>query len=188
MRKINDRDIDFVLNAAIIALIIMAVIHAISPIVAPEPDRSKEVQAYMKDVVPLSSEAVDAKLKGKPHMLMIYASWCTYCRGLMPTVVELIQKKELGNIEPVILSLDKDPGKMAAYLVKNNYNGVITPYVVENGVSGGLPAVLGARGSNFTGGIPYIGFFNSDGKLVAETLGMVNKERLLAAVQKAKAQ
>jgi thiol-disulfide isomerase/thioredoxin len=186
-RKINDRDIDFVLNAAIVALIIMAVLHTVAPMLSPQEDRSVEMQAYMQELTPLTPEALETQLHKGPHMLVIYASWCSYCRSLIPTVAELIETKQLGNIKPLFLSLDREQDKMAQYVVKNHYEALITPHIVAEGSAARLPTVLAKAGSSFSGGIPYIGFFDSNGKLVAESLGLVNKERLLMHIQKTNA-
>lgn len=186
----NDRDINFLLNAAILALIIMAVIHAIAPIVAPPPDTSKEVQAYMADITPIRPRDIEKKLHvadGRGSMLVVYATWCSYCRKLLPGAVSLLKDEEMKGVQPLFLALDDDAADVAGYTVNQGYAGMYTPYIIQQGTSNELIGALSVTDSNFKGHIPYVGFFGPDGKLVAETYGMVDKERLRAGLKKLKA-
>ena len=190
MFKIKDRDINFLLNAIILALIFMAVMHAISPLVGPPDTKGPAVAAFTKDLVPVRPADLEKKLhnkEGKPSILMVYASWCSYCRKLLPEMVSLINEKKIDGKQVFFLAVDKEPGDLSNYIVRNDYAGVFTPYITKEGTSHELAGVISMTGGHYNGGIPYLGFFNSDGKLVAESFGMVDKERLLADYQKAKA-
>jgi thiol-disulfide isomerase/thioredoxin len=190
MRKIKNRDVNFLLNAVILTLIIMAVLHTIAPMVSPPDTKGPQVDAFTKELVPVRPMEMEKKLhnaEGKPSMLIVYASWCGYCRKLVPEVVSLIKDKKIDGKQVFLLSVDKEPADLSNYIVRNEYSGVFTPYIIQEGTSHELAGVLSVTGGSYKGGIPYIGFFNSDGKLVAETTGMVDKERLLADYNKAKA-
>lgn len=191
MRKlINDRDINFALNALLLALVIMAVIHAIAPIAFPPPDRSKEVQAYLKEVTPIRPRDLEHMLHtkdGKPSMMVVYATWCSYCRKLLPEAISLLDSKEMQGVQPIFLALDEKPEDVSKYIINHQYEGRYKPYIIKQGTTQELLGVMSVTNSNFAGHIPYVGFFGSDGKLVAETFGMVDKERLAAELLKAKA-
>ena len=118
-------------------------------------------------------------------MLVLYASWCAYCHVLMPTIVTLIQEHQLDNVSPFFISLDTQPRVLSKYLVHRDYNKVFDPYMLDAGVFdadvfGNLANVLASNGSGYQGSIPYIGFFNVDGKMVAEAFGPVGRQQLLA--------
>ncbi len=51
-----------------------------------------------------------------------------------------------------------------------------------------LPEVMSKTGSTFNGAIPYVGFFNSKGKMVAEIFGLVDKQGFLNVAQSVKAE
>ncbi len=186
MRKISNRDINFLLNVVIISLIFMAVLHSIQPLVTPPDQRLPQVGPFTKELLPLSPAEVFTKtqMKDKPSVVMVYASWCGYCRKLLPEMVELMHEKKLDGVNLTILSIDQEPADLSKYLVLNDYKGVFPPYILNGGSSAELRGALSITGSKFVGYIPYIGFFNKDGKLVAETFGMVDKGRLLAEIQK----
>jgi thiol-disulfide isomerase/thioredoxin len=186
MRKISDRDINFLLNAVILALIIMAVLHAVQPIVDPPKNRDVEVQAHMKDLVPIRPMKVGKMLEskdGKPSVVLVYASWCPYCRKLMPELVSLIKEKQFEGAHLYFVSLDHEPEKLSHYLVYNDYMGIFTPYIAEKDTGQEMSGILSLTGSGYKGQMPYVGFFDKDGKMVAETFGMVNKKRLLEGFQ-----
>ena len=187
MRKISDRDVNFLLNAVILALIIMAVLHAVQPIVDPPKNRTAEVQAHLKDLVTIRAMNLEKKLHstdGKPSVVLVYASWCPYCRKLMPEMVSLIKDKTFDNVHLYFVSLDHEPEKLSTYLVHNDYVGLFTPYIAEQGTGQEMSGILSLTGSGYKGQMPYVGFFDKDGKMVAETFGSVNKKRLLESLQK----
>ncbi len=55
------------------------------------------------------------EFKGKPTILVFWASWCPHCRKEMPQLKELYQE-ENGEINIVAVAMDKDINKLKSYL------------------------------------------------------------------------
>jgi thiol-disulfide isomerase/thioredoxin len=178
--------LDFVLNVTIITLIVMAVLHTIQPMITPPDPRMGEVEGYRSELIPLHPADLDKKLQsGKPSIMLVYTSWCGYCRMLIPELMKLNAEKKLDGMQKLFVSLDTDSNELSKYIVLNGYKGSFDPYVVMQGTSSGLVQLSADKGGNFKGQIPYVGVFDKEGKLVAESLGMTNYNRLLDMVNKA---
>lgn len=177
---------DFVLNVTIITLVVMAVLHAIQPIITPPDPRMPEVGSYEKELISIHPADVDHKIqKNGPSIMLVYTSWCGYCRMLVPELVKLINEKKLDGMQKLFISLDKNRSDLSKYLVLNGYKDVFEPYVIMEGTSSGLVQFSAEKGGNYKGQIPYIGVFDKSGKLVAESLGMTNYKQLLDMINKA---
>ena len=180
-------DIKFLINTFSISVIIVAILVAFQPYLENEP-RLEEVKQVERSLVTVKTEDLTRMvLSGgdKPVMFIGYASWCYYCRQVMPVVADMIRNHKLDNVKPVFVSLDEQPRKLSTYLVRNDYNKIFTPYVIDRGFLGGIKATMQSTGSSFTGTIPYIGFFDRDGKIRAESIGIVGERQILTMAEKA---
>jgi thiol-disulfide isomerase/thioredoxin len=150
-----------------------------------ETPQTQEFNKSIEFLTPLQiGEALQAKQK--PTMLVVYASWCGYCKRMLPGVVELIRAGQLDFLAPVFVSLDTDARALSSYLVPRDFHKIMTPYVLKDHDIDGFEAFMKPSGSKFDGGIPYIAFFDPHGKLVEEFAGVVNKGELLNAAIKLK--
>jgi thiol-disulfide isomerase/thioredoxin len=184
--KITDRDLKFFITTIALGLLFIAFLQAFGMYLGkPDPQR-EEITAVWHRITHLPPDKVPALLQhadDKPVMLVIYASWCPYCKELMPEIIELMQHHQMDSVTPLFLSVDERADLLAAYLVHNNYQMFFTPYMAESGLHSGLKGKVG----HFNGHIPYIGFFDRQGQLITEFPGMVDKHTLLNTIDQLKA-
>jgi thiol-disulfide isomerase/thioredoxin len=152
------------------------------------PDRAgryvadSEIEEFAGQIIPLSIRKIEEDIKdtgGKPTLMVMYASWCGYCKFLLPVISSLKKEGKLEGIRLYFISIDKDKRELAAYLLKHDYNKIFTPQILNRTGEQTLTDLLISKGSNFNGPIPYSIIFNGQGKIVAEYLGLVNKRALL---------
>lgn len=179
MRKISEKEWGFLFKATAFILLFGAFMHAIAPLVDPNRDRITEVT---RSIVPVNAKEVAMRLadeKGRPTLLFIYASWCGYCKHVMPEIMGLKKEKKLEKVNTVFLSLDEKRRMLGQYLFTQDYQGLFTPYVLlpQAGVS--LVHALRAREGSFNGAIPYTAVFDAGGALLSEDNGVIDRERLL---------
>jgi thiol-disulfide isomerase/thioredoxin len=178
MNKKYDRDIKFVINTFVCGLLFIALLQAFGPYLGnPDAKRQQviDTQAQIRAVSPADLPKLLARQDKKPVMLVMYASWCPYCRRLMPGLFDMIKAHELDNVVPVFISVDERRDFLAMYIVHAGYMGLYTPYIAPESL---LKPLLQA-GSHYQEHIPYVGFFDGEGKSVAEFNGMVDKGLLL---------
>jgi len=186
MKNNRPDDIRFLINTFSTTLIIVAILVTFQPYMENEP-RLEEVRYVEQHIVTVDPQDLSRMIKsdtGKPVMLVAYASWCYFCRQVMPVVTKMIRNHELDDVTPVFISLDDQPRKLSRYLVHNEYNTLFASYVVGYGLSREISGAMQPSGSSFTGIIPYVGFFDKNGKLRAESTGIVNERQLSVMVQK----
>jgi thiol-disulfide isomerase/thioredoxin len=95
---------------------------------------------------------------GKRRAVVIYASWCPYCKKAMPFLVN-IEKIKRGTILPV--SVDKDPRMLIRFI--NQLRSYPFPVViVDETVSGSLERELGASRRD---GVPYYILLDENNKV-----------------------
>jgi len=70
-----------------------------------------------------------SEFKGKPTILVFWASWCPHCRKEMPQLKELYNQ-EGGDIQIIAVSMDKDLEKLKKYL---EYFGVRSSHLTFPG-------------------------------------------------------
>ncbi len=86
------------------------------------PSAGADVQSYKSLSADQISRVIDS-VKGKRTAIFVYASWCPYCRGVMPKIIDIAEQHE-GQV--LAISLDKDPDTLMRYLQKTH--GVV-PFV-----------------------------------------------------------
>ncbi len=180
------RDWAFMLNAAGLSLMLAALVLTFAPyadISNPNIEEIKAVEQTVQRIIPKNVPYKLVSENGKPVMLVFYASWCSYCAKLMPRILQMMADHELDNVQPLFISMDSQPRVFSKYLVKTKYYKVFEPLMLQEIFYNNLPEVMQSTGSTFNGAIPYVGFFNHDGKMVAEIFGLVDKQDLLKVAQ-----
>ena len=89
----------------------------------------------------------------KVNVIVIYTSWCSSCIKKLPVINKVIADNE--NINPIIISLDKDKTKLRSFLSKQG-NLHFTPYNVPQNYMEKLLSHLTTKGITFNHHIPYI--------------------------------
>lgn len=182
--KISQSDVSYVFMAAVAALVLMALMHIINPIINPrqETAEKKIISEISHSVKPIRASEILQLLRndeGKNTMVIIYASWCGFCRELLPDVIDMVKEDELAHVNLELLSLDTNFGLMGRYLAENDYYQYFTPYVVKQSAINPLNKALFRTGSRYNGAIPYIGVFDDTGRVITEAYGAVGQRRLL---------
>lgn len=149
---------------------------------------SPEGRAVRESIRPINPGDVPALIgshHGKPTMVFIYASWCQYCRKLMPEIKEMLREGEFRSFNLLFLSLDTQYTALVSYLLQSQNQGLYTPYAITRGGSADVVDIIQKQGFNFTGGIPYTAFLDERGKIVAQHSGFVDKPTLIKSARAA---
>ena len=187
--KLLRKDGFFLFNALGISLIITAIILEFAPYMEinnPQIEEIKAVEKTLHKVYPKKVASLLSSGEGKPVMVVFYASWCSYCGRLLPRILSLMADHQLDNVRPIFLSMDSQPRVFSKYLVKTQYYKAFEPLMLQEVFYNNLPEIMASTGSTFNGAIPYVGFFNSKGKMVAEISGLVDKQNFLKVAQSVK--
>lgn len=134
----------------------------------------------------LSWEQLESKINGTPDtptLLVVYTSWCPFCKKLMPVIIDLATThKDTLNI--VSISIDEDPMAIKTYISSLNPMPSFPTYLHSSDNERALvQAFLYKSQLNFTGGIPYMALFHK-GKPVQQFGGFVEKNVLTDALKK----
>lgn len=154
---------------------------------APTRDVSnQEITSFAEhDIIDLPVSKIVAKIEekdGKPTFMVIYSSWCGYCKILMPHIINLKKEGKLENINLIFISIDKDKMKLAEYLLSHDYDKFFTPYIVEKNVPDALENMITSKGHYYDGVVPYTVIFNDEGKIISAIRGRMNKKHFLEKV------
>jgi len=183
--ELTTKDIDFLMRTLVYSLMILALLHAFKPYygdTAAAPT-SKEIAELSRKTTLIAPREVGDHLitSTRPTMLVLYASWCGYCKEVMPHIYELWKEGKINGDQMMVLSLDTQTNLLSDYLLTNNFNSMLgVPLMMKTGTGKTLRAVLRPTGSSHEGGIPYIGFFAPGGKLLQELPGVVQKHEIEA--------
>lgn len=172
----------YVVNAIGLSFMLMAVIATLAPLFQKPPPTRQEIEEVAVKIESITPRAVEPLLRsaeGKPTLLIIYASWCPFCRLAMPGLVDRQRAGEFDSYHVLYLSLDYELMAMAKYLARYGFHNNFTPYLVKRTDDESLIGVLQAAGATYDGKIPYEAVFDRNGKMVAELDGVVDKKRLL---------
>ena len=79
----------------------------------------------------LSGKAVSfSQFKGKPVVIEFWATWCPYCRDVLPGVEKIYKEYAPRGVEVVAISIDTKQGTVAPFLKKNGYT---MPVLMDDG-------------------------------------------------------
>jgi thiol-disulfide isomerase/thioredoxin len=67
-----------------------------------------------------------AALRGKPVLVVFWASWCPYCANHLPHVQKLYEKTRGTDLQIIAVSVDKDAGKAREYMDRKRYGFALT--------------------------------------------------------------
>ena len=136
-------------------------------------------EAIAKELVPAGMNTLQTeelrdiiKTERKPILLLIYASWCPYCKKQMEALRSIHLSNK--NLRIIALSTDREPDDLQRYLQK------IPPLPFEYPLYVGredMRNVIRSYGGNFSGAIPYMGLFKR-GKMVAGISGYTEESEL----------
>ncbi len=134
----------------------------------------------------LSWEQLEHKINGNPDtpaLLVVYTSWCPFCKKLIPVIVDLAASHK-DTLNVVAISIDEDPMAIKTYISSLNPMPSFPTYLHSSDNERSLvQAFLYKNQLNFTGGIPYMALFHK-GKPVQQFGGFVEKNVLTDALKK----
>lgn len=108
----------------------------------------------------------------KPLLLLIYASWCPYCKKQMEALRTLQAKRS--DVDILAISIDEKPQALDQYLASQPPLPFEHPLYVDKK---SIRQLIASYGGTFGGGIPYMGIF-VDGKMEASIGGYTSLEEL----------
>lgn len=108
------------------------------------------------------AEYVD-KTEGQKRILMIYTSWCGYCRQKMPDIMD-IERSKKGSV--IAVSVDDDYNQYARYAKKLSNSPF--PLFLNKGSERGLKKKLSSYGVKAWNSYPTIIFLDENSKAVAQ--------------------
>ncbi len=142
----------------------------------------QETLGFTKQIVVISASQIVKNIEttdNKPTLMVMYASWCGYCRKLLPNIVALKNEGKIDGVNLLLLSVDKDVMKFSTYFLQRNYDKVFTPYVIEAEEERALKNIIIGKGGFYSKSIPYSVIFDSKGNLIEEIHGAISKKILL---------
>lgn len=160
----------------IIATIMLAMWHGMDYFTAPTRKPHVGVMdavASEKGLYPYNDEANAAELDkpAKPTLLFVYASWCGYCMHQHPIVDDFV--KQHGNkVHVVAVSIDDNPDDLNAFLASKPKPLAFKPYIAAGNGMFAMRRMLAAKGGDFSGGIPYLAFFATNGQMTMQMAGL----------------
>ncbi len=181
-------DGEFLMRTLVFSLMVLALLHAFKPYFsdsgATTPSRA-EVEALAGKATLITADDVVARIResDKPTMLVLYASWCPYCRAMMPDIQALWEEKKFDGAHVLMVSVDKSATELAEYLLAHGYSQMVgAPVILKSNRDRLLSDALKPLYATYEGGIPYIGFFAADGSMIDQINGQVPKRDLEAAL------
>jgi thiol-disulfide isomerase/thioredoxin len=182
--KSKPDSVKFIIHAVVWSLLALALLNSFAPVIAPD-EREPEVRAVIKSIIVVPPETLAQRFatSEKPTLLFVYASWCPYCRQVLPYLLHLQDTGALAQVNPLFLSLDGDKRPLAIYIVHAEYAGRYTPYIISQWQGDAVKQSLQQLGSNYRGAIPYIALFDKE-KLIGEISGMPGETQLQNLLQR----
>ena len=162
----------------------------IDMLVPPAPERKvseQEIINFSPQIKDISAQQIADNINsnGKPTLMVLYTSWCGYCKILMPNISTLKKEGKIEGINLLLISVDKERNKASKYKLEHNYDKVFTPYIMASEDEEDLKNIIKNKNGNYTRAIPYALFFDSHGNLLEETIGIINKKMLLSKLENA---
>jgi thiol-disulfide isomerase/thioredoxin len=151
----------------------------------------QEAEMFVEQIIDISSSQIIAATKPadeKPTLIVLYASWCGYCKMLLPNIFNLKNEGKIDDTHIIFLSVDKNKLNLAKYLLAHDYNNIFTPYILKHDEEKKFKTIIANYGGNYSKTIPYSLFFDGKGKLIKEVSGSMNKEQILNHLNEASKQ
>lgn len=148
-----------------------------------------EVHQFAMQIEEITPSKIEEELNksGKPTLMFMYASWCTYCKKLMANITSLKNEGKIDDINFLPISVDRRKTELSRYLLKYNYDKLFTPYIIDDSNERELKRIIINKGGNYTPSIPYSVIFDIKGNVIEEINGVIGKislqEKLNAAKQ-----
>ncbi len=180
------RDIWFVINAFTVGLVVLAVMHSLKPYFEPPDPMKPQIMDYAATLRVMEADAVPALLKsknGKPTFMVLYASWCGYCRAKMPEIISLMREGKLAHVNMLFLSRDKSPMELSTYLVHSGFYTDIDPIIAKSNFLNPLNDALAVLGSEYRGSVPFMELYDAGGKAVRQIPHSSSKNEILEATE-----
>ena len=108
---------------------------------------------FMSSMRVLTFEQMVAQSTQRPSVILVYASWCPSCKGMIAEMNEFA-KNNVGKLRIAILSIDVDPADAEAFLSKQDPI-YVESYAVDNGRKyyADIGDAMRRFGFAFTGGV-----------------------------------
>lgn len=144
----------------------------------------EEIVRFIKEIpeITVSDLAENIHSSDRQTMMVIYTSWCVYCKKLLRNISSLEKENKLEAVNLLILSTDEKKEALAKYILEHDYNKVFVPYILENGKKSELEDFLMSKGSFHSGSIPQTIFFSDRGSLISEARGNMGRKRILESL------
>jgi thiol-disulfide isomerase/thioredoxin len=141
-------------------------------VVAPFPHPASAANVLPNNVITLTPSDLVAKIEtaDKPFALLVFASWCPYCKQQMDKLNALSPEQRATLPEIYAISIDADPEAYSRFLT--THSGLFFATRLYSG-STSLEVLLQNYASVFNGGIPYTAVFNNK-KIIKEFNGLVD--------------
>jgi thiol-disulfide isomerase/thioredoxin len=178
------KDIKFLYWTLVGSLFFMAFLHILNPLIqppAPDMPPQEKIEAVTRQIVTMRASEVAPLLRPqnqKNTFVFVYASWCAYCRQVMPDLVDLSRRGDLSHVNLLFLSIDNRQLKLATYIAQYGYQDSFTPYMVKGSAVNSLENVLSATGATYRGAIPYMAVVSPAGRVLGEEIGLVTSSRI----------
>jgi len=180
-------DIDFLMRTIVYALILVAILHAFKPYLSDSKAglTSENVEELARQTKSMTPEDVASYLQNsqRPTMLVVYASWCGYCKKLMPHIYSLWQDRKINGDQMLVVSRDSSLISLSKYLLTSDMTRMLGNPIVMKAGSTSFGAALHPLGSGYDGGIHYIGIFAPGGRLKYEIMGYTSIRELENALE-----
>lgn len=182
MLKLKPNDVDFLMRTIVFALMLLAIMHAFKPYYTESDAATRQ---DVEQLVTQSRLIRPAQIRDylanaqQPTMLVIYASWCPYCKQTLPAIYNLWRAGKIDSKQLLMVSVDSQATQLAAYLLDEGYTKMVgTPVMLKQNSKDEMSAILQGLGSRYAGGIPYIGFYGPDGQMRDELMGQSSAEEI----------
>ncbi len=133
------------------------------------------------DVPPISAAEIAQFIDNTNHspaLLLIYASWCPYCKRYIDVINEIIQQNQ--NLQILAISIDDNVQDVLDFLAtKQNLKFNTKIYTGNRNIS----YIISQYGGHFSGGVPYTAILQNS-KITAQIFGYSNKDNILRIIHK----
>lgn len=111
-----------------------------------------------------------------PTLVFTFASWCPYCKKLLPSIVAIAHERHPG-LRIAAISVDESGEDLKKFLQLHPGLGFPVYHVANASQKSEYKSVLTDLGGAFDGGIPYTALYKG-GRLLEEVHGAVAKSEL----------